>query len=29
MKLSYELDGVTYVLIGMTNGVCTYKALEK
>lgn len=29
MRLSYELDGVTYVLVGMTNGVCTYKALEK
>lgn len=29
MKLSYELDGVTYVLVGMTNGVCTYKALTK
>lgn len=29
MKLSYELDGVTYVLVGMTNGVCKYKALEK
>lgn len=29
MKLSYELDGVTYVLVGMTNGVCTYKALGK
>lgn len=29
MKLSYELNGVTYVLVGMTNGVCTYKALEK
>ena len=29
MKLSYELDGETYVLVGMTNGVCTYKALEK
>lgn len=29
MKLSYELDGVTYVLVGMTNGVCTYKALKK
>lgn len=29
MKLSYELDGVTYILVGMTNGVCTYKKLEK
>lgn len=29
MKLSYELDGVTYILVGMTNGVCTYKALNK
>lgn len=29
MKLSYELDGVTYVLVGMTNGVCTYKAINK
>lgn len=29
MKLSYELDGVTYILVGMTNGVCMYKALKK
>lgn len=29
MKLSYELDGETYVLVGMTNGVLTYKKLEK
>ena len=29
MKLSYELDGVTYILVGMTNGVCTYKKIEK
>ena len=29
MRLSYTLDGVTYILVGMTNGVCTYKALEK
>ena len=29
MKLSYELDGVTYILVGMINGVCTYKALDK
>ena len=29
MKLSYELDGVTYILVGMTNGVCTYKELKK
>lgn len=29
MRLSYELDGDTYVLVGMTNGVLTYKKLEK
>jgi hypothetical protein len=29
MRLSYELDGETYILVGMTNGVCTYKKLEK
>lgn len=29
MRLSYTLDGDTYVLVGMTNGVCTYKKLEK
>lgn len=25
MRLSYEIDGKTYILTGMTNGVCTYK----
>lgn len=29
MRLSYTLDGDTYVLVGMTNGVCAYKKLEK
>lgn len=29
MRLSYTLDGDTYVLVGMTNGVCTYKKIEK
>lgn len=29
MKLSYEFGGEIYVLVGMTNGVCTYKKLEK
>lgn len=24
MRLSYELDGKTYILTGMINGVCTY-----
>lgn len=25
MKLSYEIDGKTYILVGMSNGVCTYR----
>lgn len=29
MKLSYEIDGDTYILTGMSNGVFTYKKLEK
>lgn len=29
MKLSYELDGVVYILTGMKNGVPTYKAINK
>lgn len=29
MRLSYEFEGETYVLVGMTNGVLTYKKLEK
>lgn len=29
MRLSYTLGGDTYILVGMTNGVCTYKKLEK
>lgn len=29
MRLSYTLDGDTYVLVGMTNGVCTYRKIEK
>lgn len=29
MKLSYEIDGVVYILSGMVNGVLTYKKLEK
>lgn len=28
MKLSYEFEGEIYVLVGMTNGVCTYKKLK-
>lgn len=27
MKLSYELDGVVYVLTGSSNGVFSYKPL--
>ena len=29
MRFRYEIDGVTYVLTGMTNGVPTYKAINK
>lgn len=29
MKLSYEIDGVIYVLTGAKNGVPTYKAINK
>lgn len=28
MKLRFELDGVVYILTGMTNGVPTYKAIN-
>lgn len=28
MKFRYEIDGVVYVLTGMTNGVPTYKAIN-
>lgn len=27
MKLSYEINGETYILTGMINGVATYKKL--
>ena len=29
MRLSYEFEGDTYILVGMVNGVCKYKKLEK
>lgn len=29
MRFRYEIDGVVYVMTGMTNGVPTYKAINK
>lgn len=29
MRLSYEINGVVYVLTDMVNGVPTYKAINK
>lgn len=29
MRFGYEIDGVVYVLTGMTNGVPTYKAISR
>lgn len=29
MKLSYEIDGVVYILTGVSGGVGVYKKLEE
>lgn len=29
MRFRFEIDGVVYMLTGMTNGVATYKRIEK
>lgn len=29
MRLSYEFGDYLYILVGMTNGVCTYKRIKK
>lgn len=29
MRFRYEIDGITYVLTDMTNGVAHYKAINK